>query len=208
MYEFKQDLPGEIWGVISNTNNRYEISSLGRVKSLWRIKYKGISYKPLILEPQVDKQGYHRITINIIINGESIPKEFFVHRLVATEFISNPEHKLTVNHIDGDKSNNCVSNLEWTTQSENNKHAYLTGLNSNHSEYNTQKKIVMCVETKETWESLAQASYSAGFKYPGGLQYYIHRNRPYKNKHYRYLDVEFENKTKQLKENDLCKSGE
>lgn len=51
-----------------------------------------------------------------------------VHRIVATYFCDNPEHKPEVNHIDGNKSNNRASNLEWVTRSENERHAYRTGL--------------------------------------------------------------------------------
>ena len=65
-------------------------------------------------------KGYVKVRIN--------KKDYFVHRLVAIAYLNNPQKKDTVNHIDGDKSNNHVNNLEWCTRSENCKHAYDTGL--------------------------------------------------------------------------------
>ena len=65
-------------------------------------------------------KGYVKVRIN--------KKDKFVHRLVATAYLSNPDNKETVNHIDGNKENNSVRNLEWCTRSENSKHAYEIGL--------------------------------------------------------------------------------
>ena len=65
-------------------------------------------------------KGYVKIRIN--------KKDYFVHRLVAIAYLNNPQKKDTVNHIDGNKQNNHVNNLEWCTRSENCKHAYDTGL--------------------------------------------------------------------------------
>lgn len=70
--------------------------------------------------------GYHQVTLSI----NNTQKRFKVHRLVAFAFIDNKLNKPTVNHIDGDKSNNNVNNLEWATTYENNKHAREMGLNN------------------------------------------------------------------------------
>lgn len=76
---------------------------------------------------RLDKYGYPRITV-YLGGGRGNYKVYTVHRLVAKEFLPNPENKPHVNHIDGNKQNNHVSNLEWATVKENAKHAYHTGL--------------------------------------------------------------------------------
>lgn len=70
------------------------------------------------------KIGYSIVTLSK--NGKSYKE--YIHRLVAKTFLSNPLNKEYVNHKDGNKQNNCVSNLEWCTPSENNYHAFQTGL--------------------------------------------------------------------------------
>lgn len=105
----------ENWKKIKGFEN-YEISDLGNVKSLYFKKEK-------ILKNKIDKDGY--LCIPLFLNKKIYYKK--IHRLVMHHF-SDEIEKETVNHIDGDKKNNCISNLEWSTRSENNKHAYLTGL--------------------------------------------------------------------------------
>lgn len=73
---------------------------------------------------QRTQQGYKHVTLTI----NKKPKSFRVHRLVAIAYIPNPENKPYVNHLDGCRSNNIVSNLEWCTPSENTAHAVATGL--------------------------------------------------------------------------------
>ena len=106
----------EEWKKIDDYEN-YEISSFGQVRSLNYNKVK-------ILICSEDTDGYLRIGLYKNSKG----KTFRIHRLVATAFIPNPENKSQVNHIDGNKQNNRLENLEWNTAIENIIHAYKTGL--------------------------------------------------------------------------------
>ena len=96
----------EIWKSIENFNN-YEISTLGNIRNNKTNK---------ILKPYLDNPGY----LNITLSKNNIKKSFKIHRLVALAFIPNLENKLTINHIDKNKQNNCVLNLEWATMYEHN----------------------------------------------------------------------------------------
>lgn len=93
--------------------------------------------KRAVLKPATDKKGYQRV--GLVIDGRLMTRK--VHRLVAKAFITNEECKQQVNHIDGDKSNNRVSNLEWVTQSENKKHSFLLGLEDNNGSNNPFSKL-------------------------------------------------------------------
>lgn len=94
----------------------YDVYDDGRIYSHFRRKF---------LKPEVTRFGYLQVTLSV----DGKPRRFRVHQLVAQCFIDNPEHLPMVNHIDGNKMNNNVSNLEWCTAYDNNKHARETGLN-------------------------------------------------------------------------------
>lgn len=97
----------------------YEISNLGRVKQA------GMHGK--IMKLQLKSTGY----VNIKLCRPKNHKYYRVHRLVAENFIDNPENKPHVNHIDGNKENNSVNNLEWVTPLENIRHAHANGYYEN-----------------------------------------------------------------------------
>lgn len=103
----------EQWQDIPGYEGLYQVSTLGRIKGNRGIK-----------SLRIDKRGY----LTVWLCKDSIQKNYKAHRLVALAFIPNPENKATVNHIDGNKQNNCVENLEWATHSENINHANRTGL--------------------------------------------------------------------------------
>jgi hypothetical protein len=123
----------EIWKDIIGYEGLYQVSNYGRVKSLDKVvKCKGNKTK--LNKSKIKKIYQHRYNQVHLTDGK-IEKCHKVCRLVAKAFIPNPQNKLTVNHIDGNKLNDCVSNLEWATHSENLKHAYATGLKFPSNQY-------------------------------------------------------------------------
>ena len=103
------------WRPVIGYEGVYEVSENGDVRNVKKEK---------VLKPQKHRGGYRQI----ILWRQNKFKALYMHRLVAMSFIENPLCKKQVNHIDGDKSNNRINNLEWVTASENEKHAYNIGL--------------------------------------------------------------------------------
>ena len=103
------------WYPIKGWEGLYEINKNGEVRNA---KNKNT------IVGDINNCGYYRVSL--YNQGQS--KRYFRHRLVAEQFLDKPEGKDFVNHIDGDKSNNSLENLEWVSQSENEKHAFENGL--------------------------------------------------------------------------------
>jgi hypothetical protein len=110
----------EIWKNVNGYNGLYQVSNLGRVKSL--LKYG----EEKILSSGLSSSGYY----SVVLYKNKKRRTHNIHRLVIEAFISNPENKKAVNHKDGIKKNNHLSNLEWCTFSENTRHALNNNLNS------------------------------------------------------------------------------
>lgn len=98
------------WKLIEGFDGVYSVSNYGEVRNNKTGK---------LMKPRKNETGYLRI--NLTKNGK--PKCMRVHRLVAQAFIPNPENKPEVNHIDFNRENNCVSNLEWVTNQENTQYS-------------------------------------------------------------------------------------
>lgn len=143
----------EIWKQIEGYNGTYYVSNTGCIKSSGKIGLNVLSgphkRKDVILKPATTNWGYQRIVLQL--NG--VRKHERVHRLVAKYFIPNPNNKQEVNHIDGNKLNNRVDNLEWATPKENEAHAYKNGLKINKGLRGFQKINKQKTKT-ETMEKL------------------------------------------------------
>lgn len=108
----------EIWKPVVGYEGLYEVSNLGRVRSVdryvsfgrWGDNGQTRFRKSHLLSPKID-EGYYRVALS----KDGVKKLFKVHRLVAQAFIPNPDNLPVVNHKDEDKSNNIVTNLEWCT---------------------------------------------------------------------------------------------
>lgn len=109
----------EEWRPVVGNEVFYRVSNLGRVKSLKNGRYGTVSGEGKMLRPGLSSHGYY--TVCLWKDGRS--RSVYVHRLVATAFIPNPDGKREVNHMDGDKTNNNISNLEWVSRRGNAIHA-------------------------------------------------------------------------------------
>lgn len=140
----------EEWKDIRGYEGSYQVSNLGRVRSLSR-KTKAGFRKGMILVLMIDKFGYSLVNLS--------RKSYKVHRLVAETFIDNPQGLKCVNHKDENKTNNCVDNLEWCSYEYNNNYG---SRNMRISQNSSRKKRIVQFDLNgnaiREWESILSAS--------------------------------------------------
>ena len=147
----------ETWKNIKGYEGLYQVSSMGRVKSLERKDCLGRIVKERVLKPGMDKDGY--LFVNLCAGGK---RTFFVHRLVCQAFHENPGNKPQVNHLNEAKTDNRACNLEWATAKENLNHGthnerMAKTLSKPICQYTLDEKIV------KTWASLTEVQRQTGF---------------------------------------------
>ena len=142
----------EIWKEIEGFDGKILVSNQGRIKSNLR--------NGTILKSQADSKGYQRVCVTV----KRVKRTLKIHREVAKAFIPNPSDLPQVNHIDGDKNNNSVDNLEWVTNRENALHAIANGLwdsviEGSKAENEKRKRRVIATDGDKTieFESVSSA---------------------------------------------------
>ena len=134
----------EIWKTIEEAPN-YAVSNFGRIKN---------QMTNHVLKPWNCKNGYQQVSLKVI--GYDKFQKRYVHRVVAQAFIPNIENKREVNHIDGNKTNNKLSNLEWVTSSENQIKRHELG--NNKTSHRRIGRFSLNGELIEEYESIVQAA--------------------------------------------------
>lgn len=138
------------WEKIDGFNN-YSVSDTGLVRN---------DTTSRILKPCTGNHGYYMVFLHKNNKGN----QKTVHRLVAAAFIPNTDNKRCVNHIDGNKQNNCVANLEWCTHSENQQHRcrVLKKIRLPEEAWEATRKPVKCIETGVIYASVNEAARQCG----------------------------------------------
>lgn len=116
----ESDIIQEQWRDVVGFEGFYEVSNIGRIKSL----PNKVNLKERILKKYIDNSGYEYVSLY----KQNFNKKFKVHRLVALAFHENANASLQVNHINGIKTDNRAENLEWLTAGDNQRHAFRIGL--------------------------------------------------------------------------------
>lgn len=161
---------GEVWKPIPNYEGFYEVSNMGKVRSVYRYRR--------VLKPMISNTGYERVDLFKNKHREQLS----VHRLVAMAFIDNPNAKPFVNHKDENKLNNSADNLEWVTHIENCRYGTAITRRTEHLDYSKRRinnagQILACSKPIiqydksgnyiREWKSATECSKETGFSISG-----------------------------------------
>lgn len=176
----------ETWKDIEGYEGLYQVSNLGRLRTLQRYNFSKKKHEKTckVLKLNEHRQGYKTTTLSK--NGKR--KTYLVHRLVAAAFIENEKSKPEVNHIDADKRNNCVSNLEWVTAKENSMHASKLNIKNTKKAVEKIKRRVFFYEGEKIvkiFDSGAQCARELNLNYKS-LNSSLNRGYRYKGLDLRY----------------------
>lgn len=182
----------EIWKDIKNYEGFYQCSNLGNIRSLDRIIFehtgKSQTRKGTIIKQKQNKNGY----LQFALNKDSKRKMVYTHQIIAATFLENPNCLPVINHIDGNKLNNNINNLEYTDYAENNQHAYKV-LHRKPATAGAKRVELYIIDTLnktvEYYESITSASDSISLSHTQ-INRYIHSNKKWKGRYiYLYLIV-------------------
>jgi hypothetical protein len=132
------------WKALTGYDGKYYVSRNGEIYSLYRNR---------LLEPSINYKGYKIIRLT----HNKVTKTFILHRIIAKEYIPNPENKPEVNHINTIKTDNRIENLEWVTNMENRTHA----LENNLVNENSVPKAIYMTNLKTNESILVNSAYDA-----------------------------------------------
>lgn len=185
----------EIWLPIAGYENLYEVSNLGRVRSLTReivtSNKKGYWLKGKLIKPFAKENLYQ----HVCLCKAGKPKSIYLHRIVAKAFLPNPDNKPQVNHINGNPQDNRVENLEWVTVSENHRHAYDV---LKRPGANTGRTGALCHKSKpvkmldltgsiiKVFPAVVEASRQLSIR-EDIIRYHIYLNRPFRGFYWQYV---------------------
>lgn len=145
----------EIWKDIEGYEGLYQVSNVGRVKSV---------RKNIILKSRIERNGYESVKLS----ANNISKGYYIHRLVANAFIPNPDNLPQVNHKDENKTNNCVDNLEWCTRHYNHNYGTINiRISQKQLNDKNKSKVVLQYSLDGTfikeWKSTMDVQRNLGF---------------------------------------------